>query len=169
MWQAAGESGLLGIQFTYHVSWNLRSTFFFFHLNISEIGIHLKAVSQVQSRCRCHRLPMCDLDLAVLIVSTSNELVAGLGNYRLTHLQKDFTTVWLWNENLLYIQKGSLGGKSLRWLGTHFKEMLNHCCYWWKEDSVLWENRCTDGLKSKILWGSFRNTLTHLFCLRFPF
>ena len=68
---------------------------FFLHLNISEIGIHLKTVSQAQSQCRCHCLPMCDLDLAVPIVSTSHELVAWLGDYRLTHLQKDFTTAWL--------------------------------------------------------------------------
>lgn len=166
LWQAVGEPALLEIQFIYHISSILRSPFFS-HVNISEIGIHLKTVSQAQSRCSCLCLPMRELDLAVLTVGSSNELVAWLVNCHLQCLQRDFTTIWQRNENFLHIQKGNLGGKSLRQREHFFREMLNHCCCWWKEDNVLWENKSTDDLKSKRLQRSFRNN--HSFCLRFPF
>lgn len=63
---------------------------------------------------------MRELDLAVRAVTTSDELVAWLVNCHLKYLQKDFTTVWQGNEILLHIQKGSLGGKSLKLLATLF-------------------------------------------------
>lgn len=70
-------------------------------------------------------------------VSTSNASVAWLVNCHLKYLQKDFTTIWQWNANLLHIQKISLGGKSLKQLGALFKEVLNHCCCWWKENNIF--------------------------------